>query len=424
MLFHQNINVVTDTCLGSGARTYNDRTESIYTEGFNRHRHHPATQHPSDRGQEPGVVHRHTRIIIDRFETFLNVPPNHCPPVKPLRGYPMHPHHNGPRFSPPTLHASTLQPAASSSEVVKTHTVSLQRPGPLSAPSITPAQLPDVPGTHVFEHQHEDNGFGEQVNEFLIQRPRTSPLPSDMQVFCSEKAFSQECTTPLATQVSRNRLGRPAIETLPNSDQPRPMTVPSAPQVSASENQFQLPHAPVAFPATVPRHQPSGQTPAECNGSATTKRPHAALVAGRQAPWEIMTLDEAEQNRRQKNDPCKLRKKAARQAARAKEEMAAANEMVTSNKTFTSNEMGTSNEIISANNMATENKMAAANNIAGADEKMTPNEMAAASNMPTADGQVDESVHEVPDNLKLEDAGHGDIFRFVDGKVDAGEWLE
>ncbi|KAI4258933.1 MAG: hypothetical protein L6R42_004840 [Xanthoria sp. 1 TBL-2021] len=198
------------------------------------------------------------------------------------------------------------------------------------------------------------------------------------------------------------------------------MTVPtSAPQVPASVNHFQLPRAPVAVPTTVPRHQPSGQTPAEGNGSATAKRPHAALVAGRQARWENMTLDEAEKDRRQKNNPCKLRIKAARQAARAKEEMAAA-----SNEMATANEMGTSNEIISANNMATENKMAAANNMAGADEKVTPNEMAAASNMPTADGQGDESVHEVPDNLKLEDAGHGDIFRFVDGKVDAGEWLE
>ncbi|KAI4109294.1 MAG: hypothetical protein LQ339_001794 [Xanthoria mediterranea] len=445
MLFHQDVHVVTDTCLGSGASTYIDRTESIYTEGFNptqhnyrSHRHYPATHRPADRGQEPGVVHRHTRVIIDRSETFLNVPPNHRPPVKPFRGYPMHPDDNGPDFSPfPTLQPSAPQPATSSSEAAKIHAFSLQNARRRSAPSIIPAREPGIAGSHVVEIPHEENGFGEQVNETLSQWPRTCPPPSGTQVICSGRTLPQECTTPITVQLSRNGLVRPAIEALPNSNLPRPMAVlVPTPQVPASENQFQHHRAPVAAPATVPRHQYSGQTPAGGTGSTATKRPHSALATGKQAPWVNMNLGQISEIRRNQRDHCKLRRKAARQAARAKggltaanrmtaaTGMTAANEMAAENEMTAENEMGTSGEIISAQQMTTENEMAAANTIAGADETLTRNETPAVANMPTANPPVNEVVHQVPDNIKREYPENTGMFRFVAGMVDASEWLE
>ncbi|KAL8847453.1 MAG: hypothetical protein Q9221_007522 [Calogaya cf. arnoldii] len=401
MLFHQNINVVTDTCLGSGVETHNERTESTYAEGFNptlhnyrSHRHHPAIWRPSNTPQQPGIVHRHTRIIIDRFETYFNVPRNERPPVKPFKGYPMHPHYGGPQFvSTPGSQAPVVQPASPISEAANALAVSLQLPGRRSAPTAAPTELSGTPRYDLFQPQREEDGFGNQATKFPNQKPHPFAPPSGMEASCSGNPFPEDSPRPLDIQITQNLLAHPPVESLQHSGQPSPMVVSTAaPQFPRPR--FQHHHNSIAQPTIKSGQQPDTQNQAESTGSATTKRPHAALAADRQPSWVNKYPDKAAKDRAKKNNPCKLRKKARRQAEREEAEQTAANE------TNTADEMPPP------------------------DEKMPLEEIAGLSDMATAHGQADEGVEIEPDNIKLEYSDHGGIYSFLGEKVDIGEWLE
>ncbi|KAL8678680.1 MAG: hypothetical protein Q9186_004995 [Xanthomendoza sp. 1 TL-2023] len=157
MDMHQVTDIVTNTYRGSGPTTYNDRTHSTFIEGVNptqggyhTHTHHPATQHPVATPQQLGIVHRHTRVTVDRFETFYNLPPNQPPPVRPFLGYPLHPHHlsqawtSSPSLTPPF---PTPPPSA---EVTFDPPVSSWKRGKEPVPSLKAGQKPNAPSHEAF----------------------------------------------------------------------------------------------------------------------------------------------------------------------------------------------------------------------------------------------------------------------------------
>ncbi|KAL8657161.1 MAG: hypothetical protein Q9226_002201 [Calogaya cf. arnoldii] len=312
----------------------------------------------------------------------------------------MHPHYGGPQFvPPPASQAPVVQPASPISEAANTLAVSLRLPGQRSGPSAAPTESPGTPRFDAFQLQREEDGFGNRPTKVPNQRPHPSAPPSGTQASCSGNAFSEDSTRPL----DQNLLAHPPVESLQHSVHPSPMVFSTAaPRMFGPSNQFQHHYNLIAQSTTESGQLSAAQNQTEGAGSATTKRPHAALAADGQPSWVNKYPDKAAKHRAQKNGPSKLRTKASRKA-RAEERQEAEREEAAKS---------------AVNGMSTADKMPPP------DEKPPLNEIAGLSDMATADGQADEGGEIEPDNIKIEDSEGGGIYSFLGEKVDLGEWLE
>ncbi|KAL8867424.1 MAG: hypothetical protein Q9198_008518, partial [Flavoplaca austrocitrina] len=434
---------------------------------------------------EPGVVYRHTKLIIDRFETFFNVPPNGYPSVKPFRGYPPHPHHNGPHFSPsPTLPSSALQPAvtafAPAPEAANAYAVSLQGPRSRSAASITHAHLADSAGTDV-------EGFRQQANQMLIRVPHTYPPTSQSQASSLGNAFRPGSGCQFAVQKPQYRLDRTPVGYLQYSHDQRSAVV-SQPTYQASRSGHQSPPQETGFAKPTKRSREYSSTQGQVHGlQPANPTGHHNLSAAANIPVQwgngtaLNTHNDILEKRRRKDGPSEQRTRARTQAAREEAEASAAKELETltemitpndtatpnqttipneptpSNETTTSKGITTPNETIIPNDTATLkqttilNEMTIPNETTTSNEPTTSNGMTtpcdttmpntlaspnamSAQNKPVATDAIADGDKSTPGNdqtneaelvdVKLEDLRDKGISRFVEGKVDDGLWFE
>ncbi|KAL8667354.1 MAG: hypothetical protein Q9168_007276 [Polycauliona sp. 1 TL-2023] len=371
--------------------------------------------------QEPGIVNRHTRVTIDQFETFYNVPLNTCPPVRPFRGHPMHPHYSN-----------------------------------FSSVSSTPIQLPHARGHGEARIQPGNMGFGPQVSEIYDGMLNHAPPPTGMQLVCSGHAYSPNFANPSTLQMSQNRWGHTAGDNAQRSTHPHPTSpMASVPQVfELSDNQFdrqQRPFAQSAQRSSIPTNGSMEYRP--ILKQTERHRPATAEVPSNNAD----TLDAVEartKRRREQDDASKLRKKAKYEAARqeaareeAAREEAAREEAVREEavRKATARKAAAREEAVPAarEEAAREETKIATEKVAGAAEGVDPvcematpddsNDMTisneskppirtetsnqkAIANGPTGETRLE--------NVKLEDGGYNEMFRFANGTVDDGEWYD